>query len=470
MNHSWTRKLIAFAGAGAMLAAGLLFHACGGGGAATQFDTQDLIDHSAQIQANADSAQIVAVVTVTSLGTAPAFWSGIAASTQPVTYTVDQVLKGTYTEASLVLNHLLVEGSRQAAAAPGLNPELFAAGAKLIVFFRLNTDYTSQGSDYSGPLYLDVDADYSAIPWSAQNQEVVASMIANPTAQSLGAAQVLADKGISPEKTLTVSGAEADVTSFNALLEACKARSVTLSNLVSQISNDATYDVTLNIVRDQASVFVDSFNGRKVDIKDLEDWYEGCNSKTDRCQLFGHILQEYLHAAVTGDGYAPSHASALDTENQIRRDLGKTTTLTGHWGVNKGGTWYMQTGYGDYTEQVELLGGSNVGGVTILVNPPAAPTNLAVNDATSCQLTITWTDNATDEAGYDIWRKDGASATWGPWWRDLPANATSYVNAHVDDPTLVLGETYCYRIHAWKSVDAEYIYSDWSNEACGVKH
>ena len=42
--------------------------------------------------------------------------------------------------------------------------------------------------------------------------------------------------------------------------------------------------------------------------------------------------------------------------------------------VQKDGKWYMQTKYGDYTELVELLNGSNVGGVTVVTNPPAAPT------------------------------------------------------------------------------------------------
>lgn len=446
-----------------------LLMACGSG-TPSQFDSQDLIDHTTQIQTNADNAELVLSGTITAIGTAPEFWSGIATSTQSVTYTIDAVLKGTYTETTLILNHLLVEGSRQAGTTPGLNTTLFAVGSRLILFLKLNSDYTSLGEDYQGPSYIDIDSEYSAIPWSDQNQGVIESMIAHPTAQIAVTMQKYFGDPLSLDKTLTVSGAEADVTSFNTLLDQCKARSTTLTNLVNQITNSETYAVTLNIVRDQASVFVDAFNGRKVDIKDLEDWYEGCNSKTDRCQLFGHILQEYWHAAVTGDGYQPSHATAIQTENQIRTDIGKTTTLTGHWGVNQGGKWYMQTGYGNYTELVELLNGSNVGSVTTVVNPPAAPTNLAVNDTTSCQLTITWTDNATDEEGCDLWRKDGASTTWGPWWRDLPANTTSYVNAHADDPTLVLGETYCYRVHCWKTVDADYVYSSWSNEACGVKH
>ena len=451
-----------------------LLASCGGsGGSSDQFDDPTLNQNSTRIQGNVTDAELIFTGTITAVGTAPGFWSGIAWSTQAVTYTIDSVIKGTYTEATITLYHVLVEGSRQAGSDAGLSPTIFAVGNRLIVFAIQNPDEVSPGAGWEIPRYMDFDEEYGTIPWSEQNASVITAMLATPAAQTLSKTIAISPAGPTPDsvlKRLELTGDVADVDSFNALLEACKTQSTTLSNLVSQISNDAATTVTIAVGRNAARTFVDSFKGRVVDIADLESWHEGCNQKTDRCQLFGHILQEYWHAAVTGDGYAPSHASAIATENQIRTDLGKTTVLKGHWGVQNGGTWYMETTYGDHTELVELIGGSNVGPVTVYATPPAAPTNLAVADTTSCQLTVTWTDNASDEEGFDLYRKDGASTTWGPWWRDLGANVTSYVNAHVDDPTLVLGETYCYRVRAWKTVDADYVYSDYSNEACGVKH
>lgn len=448
----------------------LFFSSCGSSSSSSnEFDSETLEENREQIQDNVTNAEIVMVGTITAVGTAPEFWSGIAMSTQTVSYTVDSVLKGTYTETSLTINHILVDGTRQAADAPGLDATIFAEGAQLIVFASQNSDYENLSEDWEGPLYIDVDPEYGTIPYSAQNERVIESMIADAAAQVVEwDTQVMAIASrVSVDKTLTVSGSAADVQSFNTLLDACKEQSTTLSNLVSQIQNSEAFAVTLNIVRNEASIFVDAFTGRKVDIKDLEDWHEGCDSKTDRCQLFGHILQEYWHAAVTSDGYAPSHASAIAMENQIRSDLGKTTTLTGHWGTQRSGTWYMQTPYNGYTELVELVDGSNVGTASVEISPPTAPTSLNADGSVSCRITLTWTDNASDEGGYSIERKDGAAGTWAVIY-GANADATSWVNTPEAYP-LTLGEEYCYRVRAWKIVDSEWVYSSYSNESCAIK-
>jgi len=439
---------------------------CGGGGA-TQFDDQTLNDNKALIQTSADNAELVFVGTITAVGTAPAFWSGIAMSAQGVTYTVDAVLKGSYTESGIIIYHILVDGSRQAASTPGLNSSIFAVGGKLIVFAAQNADYVDLGEGWEIPDYIDVDENYGTIPYSSQNESVIKSMIANPTAMQV--AKSAGFDGSSFEKTLTVGGAEADITSFNNLLDQCKEKSATLSSLVAQIQNSEAFAVTLNIVRNEAGVFVDAFTGRRVDIKDLEDWHEGCDSKTDLCQLFGHILQEYWHAAVTGDGYQPSHASALQLENQIRSDLGKTTTVAGHFGVNNGGTWYMETAYGANTELVKIVDGANPGEVTVQVSPPAAPTNLTADNSQTCQITVSWTDNSSDEYGFDVERKDGAAGTW-VLRHPAAENETSWINSKAADPALVPHETYCYRVRAWKADGmGGYVYSGYSNEACTTK-
>lgn len=458
------KRYIMVLGIATFAAALFFFNACGGTSTTTQFDCQVLDDNSAKIQTNVTNAGIVFVGTITSVGvTAPEFWSGIITSTQTVSYTVDSVLKGTYTESTITINHLLVDGSRHAEDTPGLSTSIFAVGGKLIVFAKQNTDFTSLGSDWVGPSYIDVDPDYGTIPYSSQNEGVIKSMISNPSAQENTQKSI----STSMSKTLTISGADADVQSFNSLLDACKSRSTTLSNLVSQIQNSEANAVTLNIVRNENRIFVDSFNGRKVDIKDLEDWYEGCNAKTDRCQLFGHILQEYWHASVTGDGYSPSHASAITMENQIRSDIGKTTTLTGHWGTQQGGYNYMQTSYDGFTELVKVTG-ANVGEVTVRVSPPAAPTNLTADNSISCQITISWTDNASDEYRYSIERKDSPSGTWTVW-HSVDANTTTWTNSKAQDSTLVWHTTYCYRIRAFKIVDSEWVYSNYSNETCAEK-
>ena len=94
----------------------VLTASCGGAGpTATEFDSETLNDNSTQIQNNVTSAELVFGGTITALGTAPNFWSGIARSTQGVTYTVDDVIKGSYTDSEITVYHLVVDGSRQAA-------------------------------------------------------------------------------------------------------------------------------------------------------------------------------------------------------------------------------------------------------------------------------------------------------------------------------------------------------------------
>ena len=452
----------------------------GGGGTATQFDSTDLNDNSAEIQTNSNNAELVFVGTITAIGTAPGFWSGIAMSTQAVTYNIDEVLKGSYTESSLTINHLVVDGTRQAddadADTAALTSSIFAVGNKLIVFSKQNTGYTSLGTDYEGPENIDVDPNYGTIPYSAQNQSVVEGMIANPTASVAAASldyeyeEVGEGKAYLAGKTLTVNGSAADQATWNTLLDECKGMSSTLSDLVSMIQNSDTWTVTVNLVNGEERVFVDSWTGRKVDVKDLGDWdLNGCNAKTSRCQLFAHILQEYWHAAVTGDGYEPSHASALQHENQVRSDLGKTTTLTGHSGVRMGGNVYCQTTYNGSTELVQMVDGANVGPVTVQVSPPAAPSGLAADGSNTCKIILTWTDNANNEGGYQVQRRGGASPEWETLGVEIAADATSWINAGDDGTGLIVDQEFCYRIRAWRTVDGTTVYSSWSNEDCATK-
>lgn len=441
---------------------------CGSGGTATSgFDTQELNDNSAQIQTNANNAGLIFVGTITALGDAPGFWSGIATSTQAVTYTVDTVLKGAYTETSLTVGMIILEGSRQSSDAAGLDDTLFAVGGQQIVFASQNADYISLGDDYQGPLYIDVESNYGTIPYSAMNALAVEEMIANPTAAEVVASMQYKGYG---EKTLTLTGSAADQTSWNNLLTECKGMSQTLSDLVSAIENSETYAVTVNLVRDEARVFADSWEGRKVDVLDMETFdLNGCNSKTSRCQIFAHILQEYWHAAVTGDDYEPSHASALQHENQVRSDLGKTTTMAGHFGMQQGGNNYMQTTYNGSTELVQILNGSNVGPVTVQHSPPVAPSVLAADGSVTCRITLTWTDNSNNEGGFVVERKGGAAPEWAPVGGDIAADATTWANTGDDGTGLIVDQEFCYRIRSFRVVDEERVYSSYSNEACATK-
>ena len=64
------------------------------------------------------------------------------------------------------------------------------------------------------------------------------------------------------------------------------------------------------------------------------------------------------------------------------------------------------------------------------------------------QLTLTWTDKATNETGYRVERKTGSTGTYSQI-AVLGANSISYV-----DPSLAGSTTYCYRVRAYNAAGA----------------
>src|SRR5574341_1313206 len=89
---------------------------------------------------------------------------------------------------------------------------------------------------------------------------------------------------------------------------------------------------------------------------------------------------------------------------------------------------------------VDMGAYERVGGATC--PPPADPTNLTATAASRTQIDLTWTDNATDETGYEVERSTDGGTTWSPL-ASLPANSQSHA-----DTGLTCGTTYHYRVYA----------------------
>ncbi len=85
-------------------------------------------------------------------------------------------------------------------------------------------------------------------------------------------------------------------------------------------------------------------------------------------------------------------------------------------------------------------------------SPPAAPTGLSATATSSGQIDLTWTDNATDEAGFQIDRSLNG-IDWGPL-TTVSANTTSY-----PDTGLAASTTFWYRVKAYNSA-ADSVYSN----------
>src|SRR6266850_2100675 len=76
---------------------------------------------------------------------------------------------------------------------------------------------------------------------------------------------------------------------------------------------------------------------------------------------------------------------------------------------------------------------------------PAAPTALSASPVSSEQITLAWTDNASDESGFHVERAPGATTTFAEI-AAVGANVTAY-----ESHGLSGGTSYSYRVRAYNS-------------------
>jgi len=105
---------------------------------------------------------------------------------------------------------------------------------------------------------------------------------------------------------------------------------------------------------------------------------------------------------------------------------------------------YNATGNSPYSNEVY--------GTTFLINPPGT---LAATALSRSQIKLTWRDNATNESGFKIERKTGATGTYAQI-ATVGANVVTYTNSG-----LAANTTYYYRVRAYNGSGN----SPYSNEA-----
>ena len=96
-------------------------------------------------------------------------------------------------------------------------------------------------------------------------------------------------------------------------------------------------------------------------------------------------------------------------------------------------------------------GGDNQTPTTI----PATPSALSIQSSSQSQVDLSWTDNASNETGFKVERKEGLSGTYTVL-AIIPANSISY-----SDTSVTAGITYIYRLRAYNSAGD----SSYTNEA-----
>ncbi len=106
-------------------------------------------------------------------------------------------------------------------------------------------------------------------------------------------------------------------------------------------------------------------------------------------------------------------------------------TPSGHRGSSRWGTWWGKFHPSDVL----------------------SPTGLTATADNATQVTLRWTDLATNETGYVVERKIGAAGTFGVLTSPpLPPNSVTYT----DNVGLVAGTTYFYRVGAVGSTGTSY--------------
>ena len=78
--------------------------------------------------------------------------------------------------------------------------------------------------------------------------------------------------------------------------------------------------------------------------------------------------------------------------------------------------------------------------------------------ANAASFQLTWSDNSSNEGGFNIERKTGTAGSFS-LIATVGAGTTSYINSNLGD-----GTTYCYRLNAFNSTGA----SPYTNEVCGT--
>ncbi len=146
----------------------------------------------------------------------------------------------------------------------------------------------------------------------------------------------------------------------------------------------------------------------------------------------------------TSGSYAGGHAITIVGYD----DANRCFIVKNSWGTGWGESGYFRIAYSELTSVVRFgyytIAYEGYEHLPVNQTPPAAPTALSATAASSSQVNLKWTDNATNESGYYVERCTGSGCTSFARIASLGAGATALANTGLSPST-----TYNYRVQAF---------------------
>ncbi|MEW6441688.1 MAG: multicopper oxidase domain-containing protein [bacterium] len=142
-------------------------------------------------------------------------------------------------------------------------------------------------------------------------------------------------------------------------------------------------------------------------------------------------------------GYRIERAAGTGAFEPIGSALANATTFADHGTAADTSYQYRVVAFNAAGDSV-----SNTVSIGPILVPPLAPSNLAAALLSATQVGLTWTDNAANEAGFQIERATVTNGVIGPFapHGTVDVDVTSYT-----DPTVAPSTTYAYQVYAFNA-------------------